>query len=221
MSLKALFKAAVATLQKRNVPFAVAGGLAADLYRREPRLTMDVDLVILTDDRAVETAKAVIEAVGLRAGIIRRADLDGGPLFAVKQKSTKPCMVVGRKTGDSSGEGVDILLPEIPWVADAVRRATNNLVDYGFGPVPALTVEDVIIAKLFALQSADMRAKDLDDLQSIFAAEPTLNVPYLAGQIDRLHLEIKKTTRPFLPAGLIDITRDIARARKSIQEPGA
>lgn len=215
MSLKSLFKAAVAELRKQRVPFAVAGGFAADLYRLEPRLTMDVDLVILVDDRAMETAKAVIEAIGLRPGIIRRADLAGGPMFAIKRKSTKPCMVVGRKAGDSAGEGVDILLPEIPWVEQAVRRAKNNLVDYGFGPIPALTVEDVIIAKLYALQAADLRAKDMDDLQSIFAAEPKLNMPYIAGQVDRLHLDIKKNAIPFLPTALLDVAKDVARARKS------
>ena len=215
MSLKSLFKAAVAELRKQHVSFAVAGGFAADLYRLEPRLTMDVDLVILIDDKAMETAKAVVEAIGLRAGILRRADLAGGPLFAIKRKSTKPCMVVGRKAHDSTGEGVDILLPEIPWVERAVLRAKNNLVDFGFGSIPALTVEDVIIAKLYALQSADLRAKDLDDLQSIFAAKPALNIPYIAGQIDLLCIKIQEKAKPFLPAVLLELERDITRANKS------
>ena len=146
MSLKALFKSAVAELRKRDIPFAVAGGFAADLYRREPRLTMDVDLVILVDKNAVDTASDVIRSLGLHPGVVREADLAGGPMFAIRRKSSKPCMVVGRKKGESSGEGVDILLPEIPWAEQAVTRAQDNQVDFGFGDVPTLTVEDVVIA---------------------------------------------------------------------------
>ncbi|NCC50633.1 MAG: hypothetical protein EOM20_05390 [Spartobacteria bacterium] len=212
MSLKSQFKSAVRELHKREVMFAVAGGLAADLYRHEPRLTMDVDLVILTEDKAPETATSVLRAIGLGVGIVRQADLDGGPLFAIRRKSTPPCMVVGRAAG---GEGVDILLPEIPWVSQAVLRAQDNLVDFGFGKIPALTAEDVIIAKLYTLRSAHMRAKDLDDLQSIFAADPEMDVPYLAGQIGRLGLTVPKAAKPFLPAELLKTVSDISRSKKA------
>jgi len=215
VSLKSLFKSAVKELRERKITFAVAGGFAADLYRHEPRLTMDVDLVILVDKNAVKTASEIIESLGLRAGIVRRADLAGGPMFAIKRKSTKPCMVVGRRAGSSAGEGVDILLPEIPWTEQAVLRAQDNPVDFGFGSVPALTVEDVIVAKLYALQAADLRAKDLDDLQSIFRAEPVLNMPYIAGQMSRLSLAIPDTAKPFVPDPLRALGRDAARAQKA------
>ena len=58
MSIEQFFKAAVRELDRRNLSFAVAGGLAADLYRTDPRLTMDVDLAILTakDIRAFDRA---------------------------------------------------------------------------------------------------------------------------------------------------------------------
>jgi hypothetical protein len=65
MSLEKLFKDAVAEMRSRDIPFAVAGGLAADLYRGEPRLTMDVDLVILTESRSMEAAVSVVKALGL------------------------------------------------------------------------------------------------------------------------------------------------------------
>lgn len=215
MSLKALFKSAVAELRKRDISFAVAGGFAADLYRLEPRLTMDVDLVILVDSKAVDTASEVIRSLGLHPGVVRTADLAGGPMFAIRRKSSKPCMVVGRKKGELSGEGVDILLPEIPWAEQAVIRAQDNQVDFGFGDVPALTVEDVVIAKLFAIQAPDLRAKDLDDLQSIFAAGYTLNIPYLAGQMVRLKLAIPDKARPLVPEPLLALDKDNRRAQKS------
>lgn len=205
MSLEQLFKAAVRELRKRNVTFAVAGGLAADLYRREPRLTMNVDLVILTESHGKETGVAVIEALGLRAGIVRKADLAGGPLCAIKRRNTEPCMIVGRSAAKESGEGVDILLPAIPWVKDAVRRAQVNEVDFGFGRIPALTIEDVILAKLCALMASPLRAKDLDDLQSIFESGHDIDVPYLAGQMRRLKVIVPRTAKTFLPGKILQL----------------
>jgi hypothetical protein len=108
-----------------------------------------------------------------------------------------------------------MLLPEIPWAREAVMRAQHNKVDFGFGPVPALTVEDVLIAKLYALQMSDLRAKDLDDLQSIFAAGPDLNLPYLSGQMGRLALVIPKQAKPFVPEPLLALARDVSRSRKA------
>lgn len=214
MSLEALFQSTVRELRLRHVPFAVAGGFAADLYRREPRLTMDVDFVILTESPGAHAAIAVIEALGLQSGVVRKADLAGGPLFAIRRQSTDACMVVGRSKGASSAEGVDILLPTIPWVKDAVQRAQANTVDFGFGPVPALTLEDVIIAKLYALGAASMRAKDLDDLQSIFAADHTVDIPYLAGQMQRFAITVPKAAEPFLPDAVLQLSRDVRRSQK-------
>lgn len=215
MSLKSLFQAAVRELRERKVLFAVAGGFAADLYRREPRLTMDVDLGILTESRSAETAVSVVEALGLHAGIARQADLAGGPLFAIRKRNTAPCMVVGRPEGREGAEGVDLLLPAIPWVRDAVLRAQDNAADFGFGPVPALSLEDVILSKLHALGAAQLRAKDLDDLQSIFAAGHDVDVPYLAGQMRRFEIAIPRAAKAFLPETLVKISRDIVRLRRN------
>ncbi len=152
MSLKTLFKSAVEELNSNGISFAVAGGFAADLYRHEPRLTMDIDLAVQVTGQAAKTATGIVEAIGLQAGVIRSADLAGGPMFAIKNKSTRPCIIVGRNPDQSKLEGVDLLLPEMPWVEQAVDRAQDNLIDFGFGAVPTLTLEDVIISKLYALQ---------------------------------------------------------------------
>jgi hypothetical protein len=197
MSLEALFRSAVCELRSRGIVFAVAGGLAADLYRDEPRLTMDVDFAILTE--TAETAISVIESLGLQAGLAREADLAGGPPFAIRLKNTNPCIVVGRPAGGPGAPGIDILLPAIPWTADAVQRAQANAVDFGFGPVPALTLEDVVVATLHALQAVPMRAKDLDDLQSIFRVDHRFDTPYLAGRLQRFRIVLPRDAKPFLP----------------------
>ena len=213
MTLKSLFKAAVAELRKHQIPFAVSGGFAADLYRHEPRLTMDVDLSIATTSKPAETGKNIIQSLGLSAGISREADLAGGPLFAIRRKSTPPCIVVGRPDGQPDQAGVDILLPAIPWVNEAVERAQHNQVDFGFGPVPALTLEDVIIAKLYALNAAQPRAKDLDDLQSIGTSSHTFDAAYLTRRIHDLNIRIPATAKPFIPSGLLSIVKAATRKR--------
>ncbi len=214
MSLEVLFSKAVDALRKHDVTFAVAGGLAADLYRHEPRLTMDVDLVMITEMHALKTAILIIESLGLGYGVARQADLAGGPLFAIKRGNTKPCMVIGRREGDSSGEGVDLLLSSIPWVADAAKRAQGNMVDFGFGPVPALTIEDVILSKLYALNAARLRAKDLDDIQSIHEAGNDIDIAYISGQMRRFNITVPKTAEPFLDDIFLKISRDIVRTAR-------
>lgn len=213
MKLESLFENATRELMRRQVPFAVAGGLAASLYRKEARLTMDVDLVILSEPEGCKTAVDVLEAIGLETGIARKADLAGGPLFSIRRRNTAPCMVIGRPAGQSHGTGVDILLPSIPWAKEAVRRAQDNMIDFGFGPVPVLTLEDVIVAKLYALSNGSPRPKDMDDLQSIFEADAgdEMDIPYLAGQMKQLELTVPKTAEPFLPALLIALARDVKR----------
>ncbi len=214
MQLKALFKAAVDELKKHDVLFAVAGGLAADLYRGEPRLTMDIDITIFTDSHALQTAKTVLNALGLETGVAREADLVGGPLFAIRRKTTKACMVVGRPEGDQSGAGVDLILPTMPWVPDAVVRAQENTVDFGFGAVPALTLEDLVLSKLWALRAAKIRAKDLDDLQSVLDTNPDIDIAFLSEQMRRFSMTVPRNAEPFLPDIVLKISRDIVRSRR-------
>ena len=221
MSIESLFKAAAREFEKRQISYAVAGGLAASLYRKEPRMTMDVDFVILTASESTGKAVDVLEAIGLEAGIARKADLAGGPLFAIRRRHTEPCMVVGRAADNAHQEGVDILLPSIPWVRDAVLRAQDNRVDFGFGPIPVLTLEDMILAKLYALAAGIPRPKDMDDLQAIFEANGDGgDTAYLAGQMRRFALAVPATTEPFLPAALVALSRDVRRGIRGKRPPG-
>jgi len=121
--------------------------------------------------------------------------------------------LVGRPEGDTPSAGVDILLPAIPWVEDAVSRAQLNAVDFGFGAVPVLTLEDVVIAKLYALRAKPLRVKDLDDLQSIFGADHEMDRAYVAGQMRRFGITVPREAEPFLPDIVLKISRDIVRTR--------
>jgi hypothetical protein len=212
MSLESLFKDAVRQLEHRQVSYAVAGGLAASLYRQEPRMTMDVDLVIMAESGTTDTAISVLQSIGLEAGIARKADLAGGPLFAIRRRNTAACMVVGRSADKSHAWGVDILLPAMPWVRDAVLRAQDNRVDFGFGGVPTLTLEDIILAKLHALGAGIPRPKDMDDLQSIYAANGgEIDTVYLAAQMRRFAFTVPRAVEPFIPKELLALSRDIKR----------
>ncbi len=219
MQLEALFKAAVRELSQLDLQFAVAGGLAADLYRNEPRLTMDVDISIYAQTHALQHARNVLQTLGLETDIAREADLAGGPLFAIKKASTRACIVVGRQAGNPDAAGVDLILPGLPWVQDAVQRAQANCVDFGFGPVPALTLEDMLLSKLWALRAARLRAKDLDDLQSMFEANHDIDMPYLSAQMRRFRMVVPKAAEPFLPDIILKISRDIARTARATARP--
>lgn len=212
MSLETLFRDAVHALEERGISYAVAGGIAVSLYRDEPRMTMDVDFVIWAEAGSLKMAMSVLNALGLEVGIARQADFAGGPLFAIRKGNTPACMVVGRAADKSCPWGVDILLPALPWAHDAVDRAQNNRVDFGFGKVPTVTLEDMVLAKLYALRAAVPRPKDMDDLQSIYkASRDELDTVYLSAQMRRFELVVPQAAKPFLPESLLAMSRDTQR----------
>jgi hypothetical protein len=219
--LDELFRKAVELLRAKGVLFAVSGGFAADLYRAEHRVTQDIDLSIMVGEHPEEVASEILRALGLHPAIARKADLEGGPLFAIRRRNTAPWMVVGRPAGERGAAGVDILLPAMGWVPEAVRRAQDNRVDFGFGPVPVITVEDVILAKFSAWKGSSTRFKDLDDLSSIFGTAPDLDFKYLAGEMRRLELTVPKPIERQAPITLVKASRDIAaELRRRRASPG-
>jgi hypothetical protein len=178
MKLSEIFKAASEELNNLDCMFAVGGGLAADLYRKETRTTKDADFLFLADGMEIDKGRELLEKLNLGVGEVKLHQLTRSP--SMNKKSKEVYMLVGR-AGEEGMPGVDLLLPPFPWFANAIRRAQSNLMDFGFGPVPTLTAEDIILAKLFA-----NRYKDLDDVQSIFEAKKPLEIGYLAAEMDRL-----------------------------------
>ncbi|MCC6933199.1 MAG: hypothetical protein IT292_08095 [Deltaproteobacteria bacterium] len=123
-------------------------------------------------------------------------------------------MVIGRFKEQPKGPGVDILLSTIPWVPEAVRRAQNNLLDFGFGPIPAITVEDIIMAKFVSLANASGRDKDVDDLKSIFKATKDIDLKYLIGQMTKLEVGVPPAVNKTAPEILLKVSRDIKKQEK-------
>ena len=121
--------------------------------------------------------KEVLQSLGFSAGEVTQAQLQGGPLFAIKNRSTPIQIVVGRLKDHPNDLGVDFLVPEMPWVKEAVTRAQTNLMEIGLPyTVPILTPEDLIISKLFAYRDKKTRYKNLDDLRELLPAKESLDI---------------------------------------------
>lgn len=202
MDLKDFFKQVIAILKKEKVEFALAGGLVASLYRSVERITKDLDFLILEEPYSQKKACDIIKSLRLEPTLIRRADLEGGPLFARKRGKTPPYIVAGRSPDDPSKIGLDFILPAMPWFESALVRAEQNKIDFGFGPVPCLTVEDIILSKFYSLKNDERRFNDLDDLKSIFEANHPLDLAYLSGQMQKLDLAVPRSVKVFAPTGL-------------------
>jgi hypothetical protein len=204
LTLTELLKNVVGELTQRQMPFALAGGLVASLYRQSPRMTNDVDVALFGPEASERTANEIIRSFGMEPHSLRKAQLDGGPLFAIKKKSTPVQIIAGRASDADSKPsiGLDLLLPALPWVEDACAHAQSNRVDFGFGPIPCLTVEDLIVSKLYALKNQSTRFTDLDDLKSIFEANHELSLDYLGGRILALKLSLPELILPYAPPRL-------------------
>lgn len=201
MSLAKLFVAAIKELKEINCEYAIGGGFAADLYRYEVRGTGDVDFLFFTDGLEKEKGKALLKKLGLEGREATLFDLKRAP--GMNKKSAEVFILVGRK--GKGKEGVDLLLSPFPWFKQAMKRSRSSLFDFGhgIGPVPTLTAEDVILAKLFA-----GRLKDWDDVNSIFQAHEDKDLPvkldlnYLIEQMGKLNLTLPKECLLHAPKAL-------------------
>ena len=88
-------------------------------------MTKDLDFLIFLEAHSEQKAIQIVRSFGLHVNIIRKADLEGGPLFAIKKKNTPAWIIAGRA---ESSVGLDFLLPGIPWFERALARAEQNLI---------------------------------------------------------------------------------------------
>ena len=215
MNLKQQLQQVVARLKTEKVRYALAGGLAISAYRIEERATKDIDFLLLAENDTNSLASEIISSFGLTPSIARKADLEGGPLFARKRQKTLPYIVVGRDPNNPNAIGLDFILPAMPWFDTALNRAQFNLIDFGFAKIPCLTVEDAIITKIYSLGNNASRYKDLDDLQAIFLADHPLDIAYLSGQMHQLELSLPLSFEPEAP----EVLRLVSKAvRKEIRD---
>lgn len=199
MRLLKLLEKAILQLQDSKVHFAVCGGIAADFYRTNPRVTDDVDIAIVTSasDNVASVAENVIESLGLRS-------YSGFIAMAGTRLPDQIPIVMGRSPDtDSVQYKIDFLLPTFPWVEQAVQRAQYNKVDFGFALVPLIPPEDLIVSKLFALEIEPDRFQDLDDLRSIFLARNDLDIEYIRIEMERLDLKIPDSLRGSTPEDIL------------------
>lgn len=208
MNLKEFFHNVVSELRRRDIQFALAGGMVASFYRKAPRATHDLDVLIWTKENPERKANELIKSFDLEAHPLRQADLEGGPMFAIKKKSTPVYIVAGRARSEGTGKiGLDFILPAIPWAAAAISRAQDNQIDFGFGAIPCLTVEDVLLAKFYALKNQSTRFMDLDDIKSIFESNAEMDLSYLSSRMQELSLSVPKSLEPFVPKAIRLVTR--------------
>ena len=192
-----------------NFEYAICGGIAANIYRKEIRGTQDLDISILGDNEE-SSVRNILEALNFTIGLASKADLEGGPLFA-RKKNKDPLIIVGRPKDKPSLFGLDFILSSMPWVSSAVRRAQSNKLDLLFGVHPVITKEDLLISKLFALRDKATRYKDLDDIQNILLNKLELDEEYLIQKLTEYSLFFKKDFHDLLPVSISRKSRKIER----------
>lgn len=192
-------KQAVSAFEKLGCKYCLIGGHAASLYRSQERTTKDVDFALIaepqSDSRSL--AEKVIEYMGLKPIL---GSIPEGPK---KRGRNSICMVTSCPAPNEAKGMIDILLPELPWVTQAVKRSQHNKIDLGFKLVPVITPEDLIVAKCYALNNSPDRFQDLDDLKEIFGNVHDMDLDYLRLNLANLKLAIPDLVRKFAPPGLI------------------
>ncbi len=164
--------------------WALCGGVAASIYRKNPRFTNDIDFALIDSEKisAKSLAVTVSEKLGYKAQI--------GFFEEPTTNKLVNGLICARLDGnDDLFVGLDFLLPVQNWIEPAVKLAQNNRIDFGFALLPTITPECLIIAKFNALCANPERFQDLDDLKNI-ANDIDLNYDYLKNEIKKLGMEV-------------------------------
>ena len=156
--LLAALRALVAWLDATGTPGAIIGGVAASLLGR-PRVTGDVDALVLVDDHAWKSFLAAGAVHGIRP---RRAD---ALAFA---RRTRVLLL----RHEPSGIDIDVSLGLLPFEKELVLRAKRRRVSGVHLPLP--TPEDLVVMKAVA-----HRARDLGDIEGIVATHARMNTAYI------------------------------------------
>jgi Nucleotidyl transferase of unknown function (DUF2204) len=146
----------VAWLQDAAVSGTIIGGVAASLLGR-PRVTRDIDALVLLDESEWET----FLAAGKRFGFVPR--LSDVVTFAHQAR-----VLLVRHA--ASGIDIDIAFGALPFEEEAVRRTVWH--DVGGVRIPLPLPEDLLIMKAVA-----HRPRDMADIESILDAQPQLDLP--------------------------------------------
>ena len=145
----------VSVLEASGTPYALIGGIAVQLYSREPRTTLDIDLAVATFDDIPRDAL-------VQAGF----EHDGRYEHSDNWRAPGQGSRLDRTAIQFSAEDVGI--------ADAVARARS--VDLGGLHLQLATVEDLLVLKLAAAEEprrrASKRRQDLVDVVTLAEEHP-------------------------------------------------
>ncbi len=147
--------ALAALLGAHRVGWVVMGAVAANRYRREVRLTGDLDLLLASHG---SDGLGALEAAFENAGwSVRRGSPDGAIL----------------RLRHATLGAVDLVLAETEYQRAAIERAVSDLSGRGV-PLRVLRIEDVLVHKLIA-----GRSRDIADIEDILARRPELDEAYV------------------------------------------
>ena len=135
--LKAFFTYVINVLERLGIPYMVVGGFAAILYG-EPRLTIDVDIVV---DMRSEHVGSFVTAFPISEYYV------GEESIRDSLQRRYPFNVIQPKTGAK----VDFVpLPRDPFTRAAFERRQRMEYDEAGHSATFITIEDIILAKLLA-----------------------------------------------------------------------
>jgi hypothetical protein len=137
---------------------AIVGGVAASLLGR-PRMTRDVDAVVLVDDLGWQQF------------------IDSGTAFGVSPRIDDPIEFAHRTRvllmrHDPSGIDLDISLGALSFEVEMIDRRQSMTI--GQLTLPVITAEDLIIMKALA-----RRPRDIADIESVLDANADLDLDHV------------------------------------------
>ena len=175
-------------LESAAVPGAIVGGVAASVLGR-PRLTQDIDVLVILDRRYW----AAFLATGQDLGFVPRIDdaLD----FA---ESSRVLLVLHQP----SGVAIDIVLGALPLEDEIVRGARN--VEIAGIRLPLATPESIVVMKALA-----RRARDIADIEGILEVHDRLDLDWIRTRLTEFDHALGETDR------LDEFSRILARTRRA------
>ena len=140
--------------EKTGLRWAVMGGMAANHYRSQTRLSDDVDILVSLSEMDMD---AVVDMAARQGWTLVRRLPDG---WFVRLHHERHGVI-------------DVIASEMEYQETALGRACHTALGDGT-EIPILTVEDIVILKLVAA-----RGKDLDDVESILLSDAELDWGYV------------------------------------------
>lgn len=155
--LKAFFSYVIAVLERLRIPYMVVGGFAAIFYG-EPRLTLDIDIVV---DMGWEHVAPFVAAFST-------------PDYYVSEESIRDSLqrcVPFNVIQPTTGAKVDLVpLPRDPFTRAAFQRRRRMEYDAVGNSAVFITPEDIVVAKLVAYRETESE-KHLRDARGVLVTQ--------------------------------------------------